>query len=570
MADFLSVETPQFFNRIHNHSTWANASVGMIGLVMDDQELVNRALYGLEINDVSNGVKDNDGGAIQIEGQKDAGFLAQIDHSLSPTGYYTEGPYYQRYAMYPYLIFAQALSNNKPELEIFEYRNGVLIKAVYALLDQTNSSGEFFPINDAVKGMSIRSRELVNAISIAYHFGGNDAQLLPYIKLQDRVPMNDAGATAAMALAKGEYKPAKRGSIELTDGANGDEGALGILRTSNKGNEFSVVMKYTKQGMGHGHFDKLSIQYYHNSFEVLQDYGSARWVNIEQKDGGGYLKENTTWAKQTIAHNTLVVNNKSQYMGITKEANKHHSDPFIFDISNKKIQVMSAKEENAYPGIKMHRTIALIDDEALENPIVLDLYRVSSAAKNNYDFPYYYQGQVMNTNFDYVTDSSLQKMGDTFGYQHLYQEAQAKPSEHTAQFSWFNGKNFYTTTTTSSDGDQLLFGRLGATDPHYNLRRDPVFIVRRKDVSNTLFVTTYEVHGEYSPVTEIAKNSYSQIRTLHIIQNNEEYSVVEITAVSNEKWIFAISNKQEHKDKKHKLMFGEQTLEWKGGFHLFK
>ena len=29
-ADFISLENPQFYNRIHNHSTWGNAAVGMI------------------------------------------------------------------------------------------------------------------------------------------------------------------------------------------------------------------------------------------------------------------------------------------------------------------------------------------------------------------------------------------------------------------------------------------------------------------------------------------------------------------------------------------------------------
>ena len=47
-ADFLSVGSPKFFNRIHNHSTWGNVGVGMIGLVMDDEELIDRALYGLK------------------------------------------------------------------------------------------------------------------------------------------------------------------------------------------------------------------------------------------------------------------------------------------------------------------------------------------------------------------------------------------------------------------------------------------------------------------------------------------------------------------------------------------
>lgn len=39
--------------------------------------------------------------------------------AYSPDGYYREGPYYQRYAMYPFLIFALAMDNVKPELKVF-------------------------------------------------------------------------------------------------------------------------------------------------------------------------------------------------------------------------------------------------------------------------------------------------------------------------------------------------------------------------------------------------------------------------------------------------------------------
>src|SRR5680860_1152079 len=121
-ADFISVENPQFFNRVHNHSTWGNAAVGMIGLVMGDEELIQRALYGIEDDGLEVGGKDNDGGTIKEEGQK-AGFLANVDEPFSPDGYYTEGPYYQRYAMYPFLVFAEGLHNVRPDVKIFEHKD---------------------------------------------------------------------------------------------------------------------------------------------------------------------------------------------------------------------------------------------------------------------------------------------------------------------------------------------------------------------------------------------------------------------------------------------------------------
>ncbi|MEP1552887.1 alginate lyase family protein, partial [Paraglaciecola sp.] len=109
-ADYISLENPKFYNRVHNHSTWGNAAVGMIALVMDDKELLDRALYGIEDDGLPIGGVDNDGGTIKVEGQK-KGFLANLEDPFSPDGYYTEGPYYQRYAMYPFLIFGLAMNN---------------------------------------------------------------------------------------------------------------------------------------------------------------------------------------------------------------------------------------------------------------------------------------------------------------------------------------------------------------------------------------------------------------------------------------------------------------------------
>ena len=164
-ADFISEENPQYFNRVHNHSTWGNAAVGMIALVMQDEERLNRALYGLDLSNQQTDLyaKDNDGGYIYEHGKSQAGFFAQLDYSFSPDGYYTEGPYYQRYAMTPFLLFALALENARPELKIFEYREGVLLKAVSALINQSNSAGEFFPMNDAQKGMSLKAFSVVSA-----------------------------------------------------------------------------------------------------------------------------------------------------------------------------------------------------------------------------------------------------------------------------------------------------------------------------------------------------------------------------------------------------------------------
>ncbi|MGB5739262.1 MAG: alginate lyase family protein, partial [Woeseia sp.] len=170
-ADHISVRNPAFFNRVHNHSTWGTAAVGMLGLVMGDDEMVERALNGLPREGLDLTAKDDDGGLLWSENQK-AGFFANLEKPFSPDGYYNEGPYYQRYAMYPFLIFAQGLHNVKPELKIFARQDGVLLKGVNALLNLSNANGDFFPLNDGQKGMSYHAYEVVTAVDIAYQFGG--------------------------------------------------------------------------------------------------------------------------------------------------------------------------------------------------------------------------------------------------------------------------------------------------------------------------------------------------------------------------------------------------------------
>lgn len=571
MADFLSIETPQFFNRIHNHSTWGNAAVGMIGLVMDDDELVQRALYGLDTKTLERFAKDNDGGSIRIPDQEGAGFLAQIDHSFSPDGYYTEGPYYQRYAIYPFLIFAQALENKRPELKIFEYRDGVLIKGVYSLIEQTNKTGEFFPINDAQKGMSVLSRENIMAVSLAYQLTDEDKSLLPYIAIQDRVPLNETGITAALGLKRvKDIDTIERQSREISDGANGDEGALGILRRTIDGDEVSVIMKYTKHGMGHGHFDKLSFFAYFNGDEMYQDYGSARWVNIEQKDGGRYLKENKSWAKQTIAHNTVTINKTSQYKANTQEADKHHSDPFLFEVSSPQLQVMSAKEKNAYSGVEMHRTMVLADIEELEFPLIIDIYRIESAEENLYDLPFYYQGHVMSSNFDYYHANNLMPMGENYGYQHLWQEASGKAVGDYAQMSWFNGSRFFSVSSSVEEGDSLIFMRVGANDKDFHLRRDGAYMIRRQGAGSTTFANLMEVHGSYSPVTEIGRNTYSSIHDVQVLSSDNQYSVIDFTLKQGGNYTFVICNSKTDKDTVHDLEVNNNNLSWTGPIKLFR
>ena len=565
-ADFLSVGSPQFFNRVHNHSTWGNVAVGMIALVMDDAELLDRALNGLKDDGLPPGMKDNDGGLIKKEGQK-TGFLANVDEPFSPDGYYNEGPYYQRYAMYPFLVFAESLENTKPEIKIFEFKNGTLLKAVSALLNLTDSEGEFFPLNDAQKGMSIYSRELVSAVNIAYLYGGRDPSLLSIARKQGRVRLDNSGMAVALAIKNGLEKPFEKKSINLPDGSDGKQGGVAIIRNKKTDDELTLVMKYSSHGSSHGHYDKLSFSYYKNADEILQDYGLVRFVNIEQKGGGNYLKENSSWAKQTIAHNTIVQNETSHFGGDFDTGSKFASEKYLFDVSNPKIQIISAKENNAYPGTSFQRTMALIEEEDFEKPFLLDIIQLDSKTANQYDLPFYYFGQIMSANFKYETPKILEPFGKANGYEYLWKESNAVLTAENAKISWLNNGSYYTLTSSTQPNDEVFFVRLGANDPDFNLRRDPGIVFRKKNAKKATFVSVLETHGSYNPVTEASKNSYSSIDSLKVVYEDTDYIGVAITNKSGVSSLFVMATKDIKAANKHKIEINNKTYNWVGPYY---
>jgi hypothetical protein len=200
VALFLSEGQPSTFNKVHNHGTWATAGVGMAGYVMGEPEWVEKALYDLE--------KSGKGG-----------FLRQLDELFSPQGYYNEGPYYQRYALMPFVTFAKAIENNEPERKVFEHRNGVLLKAIDTTI-QLSYSGLFFPINDAIKSKGIDTIELVHGVTVAYGLT-NDTGFLEIAEQQNQIILSGDGLKVAKALDNAMATPYQLNSVAFGDGSDG-------------------------------------------------------------------------------------------------------------------------------------------------------------------------------------------------------------------------------------------------------------------------------------------------------------------------------------------------------------
>ena len=458
------------------------------------------------------------------------------------------------------------MNNARPDMRILDYKDGVLLKAVNALLNLTDADGEFFPLNDSQKGMSYFTPSLVAAVDIAYHYGGRNPQLLSIAENQGSVLLDEAGLSVAIGIRDGAARPFKKSSVNLGDGASGKQGGVSVLRSA--GEELTLVFKYSAQGLSHGHYDKLSFSLYENGDEVLQDYGMVRFVNIQKKGGGNYLPENKTWAKQSIAHNTLTLNQASHFGGDYKIGSKHHSELHFYDASRTDIQIVSARELNAYPGTAMQRTMAVIKRADFEKPVVLDIFKVDSDVRNQYDLPFYFMGQVLDTNFDYESSDTLIALGDSNGYQHLYLEGKGRPRSENTKFTWMGKGKFYTLTSATKKSDQLLFTRLGANDPRFNLRRDAALMIRRQEAKNTVFASVIEAHGSYSPVSEMSANADSSVSSLTVLYDSLDFTAVEVSDVSGQASILIVSNRDSSKDAEHRLKVGEAVYQWTGPYYF--
>jgi len=541
-VDFVTKDLKNWFNLIHNHGVWACAGVGIVGIATNNKEYVDMALYGTEKNGKS-------------------GFIAQMDGLFSPDGYYTEGPYYVRYAILPYYLFANAMKNARPQLNVFEYRNKILLKALLSGLQQTNLDGAFFPLNDALKEKDYTSNELITAIDIAWNVYGKDNGLLVVAKKQDQVLLNKGGVSIAASIASGknipEYYPYQ--TVEYADGVKGDEGGVSVLRNGTGKDLTTLIYKYTSHGLSHGHFDKLNINLYDKGNEVLTDYGSVRFIGVEQKYGGRYLPENKTYASQTIAHNTLVIDETSHFNGKENEAEKYHSEKLFSDTGDLNVQVVGARENNAYKDANLQRTIYMLQLPGGKKFIV-DVFNATSVEKAQFDLPFQYNGQLISTSFKYnYSEKNQETFGKKNGYQFLWKEAEASVKDTIAQFTFLNNRTYYTISSLIEGAASLFFTRTGANDPNFNLRREPAFVIR-KNGSGQSFISVIEIHGKFDPIIEFSTNSYSSVQNMRMLENGA-YSVVEII-ISGKRLVIAQSNKDFNKTTKHSA----KEINWTGPF----
>ncbi|WP_045387998.1 heparinase II/III domain-containing protein [Vibrio rotiferianus] len=557
MLDMFTVKYAHDFDRIHNHGIWAVAAVGICGLAIGKPEYLEMSVYGQDRDDTG-------------------GFLAQISQLFAPSGYYMEGPYYHRYAIRPTCVFAEVVHRHMPEVDIYNYKDKVIGNTVQAMLATAYPNGEFPALNDASRTMSITDMGVQVAVSVYSKHYGLDDNILGMAKIQNAVWMHPCGLELSQAydkaIADREFGIPFWPSVELNEGPTGNNGAQGFIRMQDKTGDVSqLVMNYGQHGMGHGNFDTLGITFFNRGQEVLREYGFCRWVNVEPKFGGRYLDENKSYARQTIAHNAVTIDEQCQNGFDVDRADSVHGLPHFFKVEGTEINGMSAFANDHYPNTDMQRSVFMLNLDELEAPLLLDLYRIEGEGEHQYDYSHQYDGQIVRTNFDYQSFGALNTLGDNFGYQHLWKVASGKVQD-MALVSWLQNSTYYTWLGTSSSAKQngdneVIFTRTGANDPSFNLRSEPAFILRSKGES-TLFASVLETHGYFNEEFEQSVNARGQVKDIRVVGYNAVGSIVEITTEKSLVTVM-ISNVLGADDQTpHQVEMNGKTYSWNGFYSL--
>ncbi len=557
MIEMFVVTYAHDFDIVHNHGLWAVAAVGICGYAINDQESVDKALYGLKMDKVS------------------GGFLAQLDQLFSPDGYYMEGPYYHRFSLRPIYLFAEAIERRQPELGIYEFNDSVIKTTSYSVFKTAFPDGTLPALNDSSKTISINDEGVIMATSVCYHRYEQTETLLGMADHQQDVWVHSSGQTLSNAVEQAdEIKPFNWGSLFVTDGPEGEKGGVSILRHRDEKDDDTMALIWFGQhgsdhqyhsALDHGHYDGLHLSVFNRGHEVLHDYGFGRWVNVEPKFGGRYIPENKTYCKQTVAHNTVTVDQKTQNNFDTALAESKFGQKHFFVADDQSLQGMSGTISDYYTGVDMQRSIILADLPEFEKPLVIDVYRIKSDAEHEYDLPVHHSGQIIRTDFDYQIESTLKPLGEDNGYQHLWNVGSGKV-EGSSLVSWLHDSSYYSLVTSAVEGSEVIFARTGANDPDFNLKSEPALILRQSGQDH-VFASVLETHGYFNESIEASVGARGLVKAVSVVGHNSIGTVVRIETTSGNTYHYGISNQAEDAQKElHTVEFSGNTYTWTGSF----
>jgi len=308
-----------------NWQSWHNGAIAVVAVALRDTSLLEDAING------------------------DQGFLYQMDESVLEDGMWYEGSIaYHFYALSAHTHLLEAARHAGVDL----YRLDTVRKMFDGPLAQLYPDMTYPAINDSDRGSIYGARGSYELAFARYR----DARYAAPISKRDTINALLYGAESIPKV-----------SLPRLPSANLEATGLAALRSWAEP-PITVMLDYGPHGGGHGHPDKLNVMLFALGDELMPDPGRLAYS----------VPAHRTWYKQTVSHNTIVVDEKSQ------AACK--GTLLAFETGDEADIVRAATDE-AYPGVVLDRTVALTDG------YVLDLVVVNSEEEHTYDLAYHVRGR---------------------------------------------------------------------------------------------------------------------------------------------------------------------------------
>jgi len=428
--------------RICNHahrSNWrsrALCGLGVVGFCIGDREFLDEAL---------NGLRDETGWPIRD------GFVHHLGWSVLADGvYYERALGYHQFVLSHYTWLLEAARHNGVDLWHLEapgheYDAGADIERRFGPTGPKNIKALFeapfyYTFGDG---------------SVA-RVGNSTADRLQQQRFYEPAwrATRDPKFAWAARLGGGERRPGTRtdlmwmapdlpeGRFDLADdariGLNGrhvnacsffPNGGLTVLRQSPDKDAVGVLMTYGEWGSAHCHPDQLAI--------VL--YAAGRQVLPEVRYHGYGHEHFVSWDRQTLAHNTVTVDETAQYpqgdaddawVGDTRERPARGRPVFFHP--GERLKAFRADCDVAYEGVLLDRTVALVDS------VLVDFFRCRSKDEHQYDYALQIDAELSDCS-PALGEVEPGPLSDRFGYRHIVEVRRADVQDRAAALTFVSG-----------------------------------------------------------------------------------------------------------------------------------
>jgi hypothetical protein len=338
----------------NNRQAMNNAGIGFVGILCDEPSFVEYALRGPH------------------------GWLHHLEHSVLADGLWYEGDNYHFATLPAMANLADALSRNGLDLYRIEAGDRTFKQMFDGPLLDLYPDLTFPARKDSRFGSPIAQRWYAGLYELAYRQYGDPV----YGRLLRTMYARGSAETRVLANAAGFIDvlpgaPADRERLDWRGFLNavpdlGDETGipvrtsvnmtgtgLGILRQDD--GKTYVSVDYGHYGGGHGHPDRLQLNFYARGRRWLADWGT-----------GNYYFDHLRWYRSTISHNTVVVDGRTQ-LPVTGESRRFGVTPDQ--------QLIVSEVSEVYPGVRFRRSAVLLSPDLL-----LDRFDVEADRPHRFDW----------------------------------------------------------------------------------------------------------------------------------------------------------------------------------------